>query len=475
MDVANKEKHRSGPSIDAGGANMPKSLGALTRLRNGFSSSGRKLMNRILPFFEREVSGQPERHVRTVCDLARALLSIRGEASGVALATDLLTWYEQLDPPARNEFFQILASDFDPDENDLTRCWDQFRKDGPQALPALAKAVEAPRQELFRRLNHAPGGTPALVRMRADLMVSKRSDPALNRVEDDLRHLLQSWFNRGFLTMQSIDWSSPASLLERLIRYESVHDINSWAELRLRLDPRDRRCFAFFHPAMPDEPLIFVEVALTSGIPENIQALLASDRMAIEDTAATTATFYSINNCQPGLAGISFGHFLIKQVAADLKRELPNLKCFVTLSPVPGLMNWLRKSAGSNAEQAMLDRLGDPDDRAVYDDPAARAFLLEKATTYFTGARNAAGKPYDPVARFHLGNGARLEQVNWRADMSPNGLRQSGGIMVNYLYDLAHLEENHEAFVDRGEVVTGAPFRNLADSFTAGRRAKGHH
>ena len=366
----------------------------------------------------------------------------------------------------------MLANDFDPDGDGLQASWERYKSDGPTALPALSRSVEAPRQELFRRLNQAPGGTASLVRMRADLLTLKRDHVGLERVDADLRHLLQSWFNRGFLKLQSIDWSSPASLLERLIRYEAVHDINSWSELRLRLDPPDRRCFAFFHPVMPDEPLIFVEVGLTTGLPDNIQEMLAEDRMPIEASTATTATFYSINNCQPGLSGISFGHFLIKQVAADLKRELPGLDCFVTLSPAPSLLTGLRKLANTAEEQGILERVSTPEGFAEIDQVRVRALLLNRAADYFMQARDAAGRPRDPVARFHLGNGARLERLNWAADTSANGLRQSGGIMVNYLYDLSQLEENHEAFVERGKVATGAPFEKLVCT-TAGHQAKG--
>ncbi|MBB4858628.1 malonyl-CoA decarboxylase [Novosphingobium chloroacetimidivorans] len=397
-------------------------------------------------------------------DLAHALLSVRGEASGVAIATDLLRLYEQSDEDQRRGFFAMLATDFGPDETILAAAWKRYCDDGPAALPALARSVEAPRQELFRRLNLAPGGTSALVRMRADLLVALDADASLAMVDADLSHLLQSWFNRGFLFLRSIDWSSPASLLERIIRYEAVHDIASWADLRNRLDPDDRRCYAFFHPAMPDEPLIFVEVGLTRDIPDDVRAMLDPERTPIARSEATTATFYSISNCQPGLRGISFGHFLIKQVAADLKRELPALSCFVTLSPLPGLIRWLRSTLEDQADVDLLARIVSGTALEGEEEPAARAFLLQHAVTYLTQAKNAAGKPRDPVARFHLGNGARLERLNWNADRSANGLRQSGGLMVNYLYDLARIEENHEAFAERSEIVTGAPFDRVAQS-----------
>ncbi|WP_372731524.1 malonyl-CoA decarboxylase [Novosphingobium sp.] len=458
MDAA-MQIHQRAKDAAAEKTGIRRTLDALTSLRNGFSSSGRKLLQHVLPFWEQDHVTESGPSEKTLGDLSAALLSVRGEASGVAIATDLLALYEHLDLPSKQRFFETLATEFDPDHSALTLCWERYRSEGAVALPNLFEAVEAPRQELFRRLNLAPGGTAALVGMRADLLSVMGNNASLERVEYDLKHLLQSWFNRGFLTMQNIDWSSPAKLLERLIQYESVHDINSWSELRLRLDPPDRRCFAFFHPALPDEPLIFVEVGLTVEMPDNVQQILSAGRAPIAAASAQTATFYSINNCQAGLKGISFGHFLIKQVAADLKRELPNLNCFVTLSPIPGLISWMRKNAGSVEEQAAIDELTTARLTGDGDDTQARSFLLKNAVAYFTTARNKAGKPWDPVARFHLGNGARLERLNWRADTSANGLRQSGGLMVNYLYDLSRLEENHEAFFERGEVVTGVPFR----------------
>lgn len=406
-----------------------------------------------------------------LANLARALLSGRGEASGVAIATDLLNLYEMADTGQKRAFFITLATQYNPDEDALVARWERYRAEGPSALPELLRAVEAPRQELFRRLNLAPGGTASLVRMRADLLDAiADGDASLAIVDADLVYLLQSWFNRGFLTMRPIDWSSPASLLERVIRYEAVHDISSWAELRSRLDPDDRRCFAFFHPAMPDEPLIFVEVGLTQGIPDSIQAMLDKDRTEIAAASADTAVFYSISNCQPGLRQISFGHFLIKQVASDLKRELPGLSCFVTLSPVPGLMGWLRKTVTDSAGQAMIEWLQTGDLGRHHDEP--RAFLMHHAVAYFTEAKNSAGKPVDPVARFHLGNGARLERMNWRADISTNGLRQSGGLMVNYLYDLPRIEEYHEAYANGAEVTTGAPFQKMAKALVSEHRAR---
>ena len=427
---------------------------SLTELLQGFSRQGRELLRKHLPFAFEPAAPALSR-VDALCGMARDLISNRGEASGVAIATDLLRSYDAADKDERAEFFLALSRDFNPDRTTLDAAWAKFQAEGWAAHPALASAIEAPRQKLFRRLNLAPGGTAALVRMREDLL-DMRGQPGVALAEADLAHLLQSWFNRGFLSMRAISWSSPASLLERVIRYEAVHDIRDWADLRSRLDPPDRRCYAFFHPAIPDDPLIFVEVALTREVPGSIQALLAPDRVPLASADATTAVFYSISNCQPGLRGISFGHFLIKQVATDLKREIPTLERFVTLSPIPGFMGWLRDRDAALAGQAGADA------------EAQRGQLLAQATQYFLDAKNGEGRPIDPVARFHLGNGARLEQLNWMGDTSPKGLRQSAGMMVNYLYDLPAIEELHERFANHGSIATGKPIRQLISSLNAG-------
>jgi len=395
-------------------------------------------------------------------DLCRALLSGRGEASGVALAGRVLDRYATMSKQEKQEFFQVLARDFGPDLEQLKKAWAAYEQDfDTGGLRALLRAVEPPRQELFRRLNLAPGGTGALVSLREDLVNLGDNDPALSCVEDDLVHLFYSWFNRGFLVMQRITWSTPADILERIIRYEAVHTIKGWDDLRSRLQPPDRRCYAFFHPSLVDEPLIFVEVALTSGIPGSIQDILAEDRAIVLPEQATTAVFYSISNCQAGLKGVSFGNFLIKQVVQDISRDVPSLKNFVTLSPAPGFAHWLKrvaadpKAAGlANFDPAALTPLQETD---WHLDPALRSALrpiiLNLAAFYYVRARTPRGKPIDPVARFHLGNGARLERLNWLGDTSPKGLREAEGLMVNYLYDLRFIEQNHEAFANSGTVI----------------------
>jgi malonyl-CoA decarboxylase len=281
--------------------------------------------------------------------------------------------------------------------------------------------------------------------------------------------MFTSWFNRGFLVLRRIDWSSPAAILEKIIRYEAVHEIENWDDLRRRIDPPDRRCYAFFHPALNDEPLIFVEVALTRGIADAIAPILAAAREPVPAESATTAVFYSISNCQRGLAGVSFGHFLIKQVVEEISRELPKLSTFVTLSPVPRFAEWLKRERANEASVVM------PEDRAAlelleaplwWQDEATVARLrepmLRAAANYFLHARSRNRQPYDPVARFHLGNGAILERLNWPADLSERGLAQAFGLMVNYKYDLGEIEENHEAYAEHRTIVTSATVKRLA-------------
>jgi malonyl-CoA decarboxylase len=301
--------------------------------------------------------------------------------------------------------------------------------------------------------------------MRADLLVLMNSHKDLATLDRDVAHLLASWFNRGFLVLRKIDWSTPANILEKIIRYEAVHEIRDWDELRRRIDPIDRRCYAFFHPALVDEPLIFVEVALTESIPGAIAPLLAEDRKPVPVERARTAVFYSISNTQQGLGGISFGNFLIKQVVEELRRELPKLENFVTLSPVPGFMKWLKHASDvpiSSEERGQLDQLDGPD---WFEDAELatqlRSIVEPLAAHYFLKARSPKGRLIDSVARFHLGNGARLERINWFGDLSPKGLRESAGVMVNYLYRLEDIEKNHEAYANQGDVVASSAVKKL--------------
>jgi malonyl-CoA decarboxylase len=325
---------------------------------------------------------------------------------------------------------------------------------------------------LIRRLNRAPGGTGELVAMRADLLKVLKSNKDLGALDRDIVHLLSSWFNRGFLVLRRIDWSSPANILEKIIRYEAVHEIRDWDDLRRRIDPADRRCYAFFHPTLVDEPLIFVEVALTEAIPGAIAPLLAEDRPMVAIDRARTAVFYSISNTQRGLGGISFGSFLIKQVVEELQREMPRLENFVTLSPVPGLMQWLKEASDvpvSEEGRALLAHLDTP---GWFENAELatqlRGVLEPLAAYYFLKARSSKGRLIDSVARFHLGNGARLERIDWLGDLSPKGMRESAGIMVNYLYRLEDIEKNHEAYANQDEIAASGAVKRLLK--TEGRR-----
>jgi malonyl-CoA decarboxylase len=402
--------------------------------------------------------------------LCEALLSGRGEASGVALAAEILAHWRKLDSDRRRDFLVTLTERFGPDRDKLDRAIEGYRAN-PDAdtILALHKAAEPRRQEVIRRLNLAPCGTEALVRMREELLKNLRSYPALQALDADFAHLFSSWFNRGFLVLRRIDWMTPANILEKIIRYEAVHTIRDWDDLRRRLQPGDRRCFAFFHPQLVDDPLIFVQVALTTDIPSAIGPLLAEERTPIATDTATTAVFYSISNCQEGLRGVSFGNFLIKQVVEELKRELPKLTTFVTLSPVPGFAGWLARERAAEAPEVLtaeqktaLAGLDDPD---LFSDPkkqdAVREALLSAAAGYMLKAKSPSGKPVDPVARFHLGNGARLERLNFLGDLSAKGLSQAHGLMVNYLYKLDDIEINHERFAAKNEVVAADRVRKL--------------
>jgi malonyl-CoA decarboxylase len=406
-------------------------------------------------------------------ELCEALLSGRGEASGTARAREVLDRYRHLDDAGRLSFFEALVRDFGPDRERLAQAIETWRaQPSDDDASDLHFASEPRRQELFRQLNRAPGGTSELVTMRADLLDLMNGHKDLAALDRDVVHLLASWFNRGFLVLRKIDWSTPANILEKIIRYEAVHEIRDWNDLRRRIDPIDRRCYAFFHPALVDEPLIFVEVALTEAIPGAIAPLLAEDRQPAAIDRARTAVFYSISNTQRGLAGISFGNFLIKQVVEELRRELPKLENFVTLSPVPGFMQWLKRAADvplSDEDRALLDDLDKPDWFENAEIEAQLRSLLEPlAAHYFLKARTPKGRLVDSVARFHLGNGARLERIDWLGDVSPKGLRESAGLMVNYLYRLEDIEKNHEAYANQGKIAASSAVKKLLKS--EGRR-----
>jgi malonyl-CoA decarboxylase len=432
---------------------------------NSITERGRALIDRA-----RDRRGGAAARSETLAELCEELLSVRGEASGVALAGDILAKYAELTVGPRIAFFEALAERFGPDREALEAAiaaWQAEPSDKTAAEVHIA--AEPRRQELLRRLNLAPAGTAALVRMREQLLDALGHRKDLTDVDADFVHLFSSWFNRGFLVLRRIDWATPAMILEKIIRYEAVHRIHSWEDLRRRIDPPDRRCYAFFHPALVDEPLIFVEVALSRDIPGAIAPILSAERDTSDGEKFATATFYSISNCQRGLTGVSFGNFLIKQVVQEISRENPRLKTFVTLSPVPNFARWLdreRKSdspVGLTAEDKAtlegLDHAGwwqAPETRDPMQEP-----LLRAAAWYFLHAKNRRGLPADSVARFHLGNGARLERINWLGDDSARGIEQSYGLMVNYLYDLEDIEKNHEAYAEGQRVVVSNVVRRL--------------
>jgi malonyl-CoA decarboxylase len=388
------------------------------------------------------VLDRSRRRADRLAALLRTLISQRGEASGAVLARRAVALYRGLDAVGRERFFARLAREFSPDRDAVLEAAQSYHRDpSPTHLATLQRVSEPPRQEVFRRMNMAPGGTAALLDLRSELLALMKQHPELAAVDQDLCHLLGSWFNRGFLELRRIDWKTPASILEKLIAYEAVHEIRGFPDIKRRLE-RDRRCFAFFHPALQDEPLIFVEVAFVNELPTEVGPILSMESAVGDPRRARCAVFYSITSCQPGLKGVSFGNFLIKQVASDLHAELPNLKLFATLSPVPGLRAWVKR------------RIGDID--------IEQRERIEALAAWYLTREWEDGHVLDPVARFHLGNGARLERLNWNADASPKGLAQSFGLMVNYVYDLDDVERNHEEYVNGHRVVRSAAVEKLA-------------
>ena len=382
--------------------------------------------------------------------LSEQLLSNKGEVTGLSLAQEILDKFEAEDADGQKHFFTMLVSDFDLDLTNLESALATYKANPYKAsYRSLMDAASSRRQTLFKKLNELPGATQRLVNMRKRLLGLLADNPELGVIDQDLQQLFTSWFNRGFLVLQPISWSSPAHILEKIIAYEAVHAIESWDDLRRRLQPRDRRCFAFFHPAMPDEPLIFVEIALSQEIPNSIQTILADRPDTSVEAAPTTATFYSISNCQIGLAGISFGNSLIKTVVAELRREFESLNQFVTLSPLPQFASWLARQPSDSA------------------DNTEESALMGLAACYLLHEKSSGSVPLDPVARFHLGNGARIHALHANADTSKNGQARSHGVMVNYLYDLKQLEANHQKFVNDGDIACSNKVKEAADTARA--------
>ncbi|MFT4844624.1 MAG: malonyl-CoA decarboxylase [Cellvibrionaceae bacterium] len=384
----------------------------------------------------------------SIIALVDKLISTAGESSGIALATQILDKFEVSSDEDKLTFFNHLSSNMDIDFDVVQKAVENYKvQPSKKTYHDYMQAVEPRRQELIRRLNQVSGATGKLVNMRAELLRLKQQSDTLAALDLDFRHLFVSWFNRGFLVMRPINWETPAYILEKIIAYEAVHAIDSWGDLRRRMQPKDRFCFAFFHLSMPDEPLIFVEVALIRGIPKSVQNILSEEREELSVSSADTAVFYSISNCQQGLSGISFGNSLIKQVAADLSAKFSNLKNFVTLSPIPGLIKW--------AKSTDLDTTNEPFSN-----------MKALAAYYLLNVKAPNGKPLDPVARFHLGNGAKIHAIHNDADLSEKGVVQSGGAMVNYIYKLDDISANHETFAATGYITASQDVNKLSENLT---------
>lgn len=402
------------------------------------------------------------RSAQGLIELCRQLIGGSGEASNLALATELLDGYAALERAEKTVFFQSLNEGLGASRESLEKAARAYLAEPSAASQmALCRVAEPLRRELLRRLNQAPGATLKLVRMREDLLDDLKEHPDLAPVDADFAHMFRSWFNRGFLELRRIDWQTSAAILEKVIQYEAVHTIHDWDDLRARIAPADRRLYGFFHPRLPDEPLIFVEVALTEAMAGSVTEILKPERPIIDIAQAKAAMFYSISNCQAGLKGISFGNFLIKQVVAELQHEILTLKTFSTLSPIPTLARWLGQvdRAALKAEVAsILDEIDTTEPSEL------EKILLPLTADYLLNQKDAKNRPLDPVARFHLGNGARLERINLQADLSPTGHKQSHGLMVNYLYKLDQIEKNHETFARSGTIAASRDVIKLARS-----------
>ena len=411
------------------------------------------------------LSAKREQSLEQLCD---EMMRQKGEASSMALADQLLQQFASADVEQRTSFFTYLLVEQAADADEVTHAIDAYQVEPSLTrLSELRQVLDPPRREVLRTLNTAPNGTLALVQLRAELLDLVSANPALDVVDKDLSYLLQEWFNRGFLELRQIDWQTPAFILEQLIEYEAVHEIQGWDDLRRRL-ASDRRCFAFFHPAMPDEPLIFVQVALTETMATSIQDLLNQPTPETDETSFRNAIFYSISNCQRGLRGISFGNFLIKHVVEMLATEIPRIDEFVTLSPIPGFNEWLRSALADDGSNLLTDdhrtRLGSLDLQEALQFSESDQHLLRATCALYLVNAKTGQFPSDPVARFHLGNGARLEQINLAADTSDKGMRESCGMLVNYLYDSASVTSNHEAYSNDGEIAMSKTVANLLPS-----------
>jgi malonyl-CoA decarboxylase len=411
-------------------------------MKNGLSLTG----------FRSHNFGELHKDINKAAD---SVMSSSGEVSSIVFAEHLLHLINDQTDEELIVFLNYLLTEYDIDTESLLENVQAYQSERNQDNLTLISSSSEPKWiELFRRLNAAPAGTHKLIKLREKIKyLLTMGNLELESLDKGLLRLFKYWFNPSFLVLEKIDWSTPANVLEKIIEYEAVHEINSWDDLRARLAPSDRQCFAFFHPLIPEDPLIFVEVALTNKIPETIAEVIRIERDEIENDQINTAVFYSISNCQNGLSGISFGNFLIKKVAHKLRQEIDGLDNFLTLSPLPGLMRWLENNAPLAYERCKNKTIEDND-------------LIQKTIKYLTESNRNDGLPNDPVARFHLGNGAILKQININGDLSNKGLDQSNGVMVNYLYDLDTVERNHELFVQTKEVLLSNELKSFKKKYS---------
>ena len=411
-------------------------------MKNGLSLTG----------FRSHNFGELHKDINKAAD---SVMSSSGEVSSIVFAEHLLHLINDQTDEELLVFLNYLLTKYDIDTESLLENVQAYQSERNQDNLTLISSSSEPKWiELFRRLNAAPAGTHKLIKLREKIKyLLTMGNLELESLDKGLLRLFKYWFNPSFLVLEKIDWSTPANVLEKIIEYEAVHEINSWDDLRARLAPSDRQCFAFFHPLIPEDPLIFVEVALTNKIPETIAEVIRIERDEIENDQINTAVFYSISNCQNGLSGISFGNFLIKKVAHKLRQEIDGLDNFLTLSPLPGLMRWLENNAPLAYERCKNKTIEDND-------------LIQKTIKYLTESNRNDGLPNDPVGRFHLGNGAILKQININGDLSNKGLDQSNGVMVNYLYDLDTVERNHELFVQTKEVLLSNELKSFKKKYS---------
>lgn len=388
--------------------------------------------------------------------LCNDLISFKGVASGIAIAREITEIYSLFDTDQKLSFFKEINKQFSPNNNEVEKKIAQYLEEkNEQSLNALGSAVEGNRQELIRRLNMAPNGTPFLVSMREDLIKFLPINPELKNLDEDIRHLFKSWFNPGFLRLEKITWDSKAAVLEKIMKYEKVHKIKDMNDLKRRLQQEDRRFFAYFHPVLKDEPLIFVEVAFTKGVGHSIQEIIKPK--TDEKSNYDTATFYSINNCQNGLMRVTLGNFLIKRVVFEIQEENPKIKNFGTLSPLPGFADWFLslsseklKDILKDYEISKLDFLRSPSLKIGEPKMLEEKAAIKKLVAHYLLNEKINNKPLNPVSRFHLGNGASISNIILNGNITDYGYKESFGIMVNYSYQLDKLEKIHEDFITKG-------------------------